>query len=1049
MKKHLFGLASVFLFLILSSHPDVYSQFDSTFFSGMKARSIGPAGMSGRIASIDAVKDDPNIIYVGTATGGVWKSTNNGVSWMPIFDEQDASSIGDVAICPSNPNIVWVGTGESNVRNSAGVGRGIFKSLDAGKTWTRMGLEKTEKIARIVLHPTDPNVAYAAALGTTWGENPERGVFKTTDGGKSWQKILYVNEKTGAADLVMDPNNPNKLIVSMWEHRRWPWFFTSGGPGSGLYITTNAGDTWKKLGVKDGLPEGDIGRCGIAFATNKSNIVYALVEAKRSVLLRSEDGGFKWKTVNKEKDVSPRPFYFAQLFVNPVNENIIYRPEFILSVSEDAGKTFSTLVPFSVIHPDYHAMWIHPNGEFMIVGNDGGIAMSYDRGKSWKFVQNLPVAQFYHVSYDNEFPYKVYGGLQDNGSWKGPSTTFKKDGIYNHEWEMVGFGDGFATVPDPENTECGYAMSQAGYIFYYNAKLGFRKDIRPTEGDVKDRYNWNAGFAIDPFDPKTIYYGSQFLHKSTDKGNTWEIISPDLTTNDSTKLKQPESGGLTQDASGAENHCTILTVAPSTVKRGVIWVGTDDGNVQVTQDGGKTWTNTIAALRSNKNAPPSATWCPHIEASKFDAATAYAAFDDHRRSNWKTYMFVTRDFGKTWESLATPEIDGFVHTIDQDPLDKDLLFAGTEFGLYLSINGGKNWMKWKAGFPTVPVLDITVQSRENDLIIGTHGRGIYILDDITPLRKLNKETAQEKFHLFEVETGYQYHTEYWAGPYTSSGDAMFKGETRAYGSIITYLINPPDSVRALEDTPKEGQLKIEILDGDKVIRVIKGPMRKGLNRVAWDLSRASFHKPASVDSTDMESSGIFVTPGTYKVRMRYDNKEYVQNVEVKPDPRYTPDTEGRKQTQELAMKTGGLLETTASMYKQLEETQKEVKTVEEFSKNMDSSKADELKKACDEIRKKLTAFEQRIDPDKDRQGFNDFEEVIAPQINELLGAVVSTYGAPVQGNRVKFDKIKKRVAQLVTDFNGLYEKDVAAFRKKVQDSGFSVFKTAEKVELKE
>lgn len=1047
MKKLLFGAGCVWLFLILNWN--AHAQFDSTFFSGMKARSIGPAGMSGRIASIDAVKDDPNVIYVGTATGGVWKSTNNGVSWIPIFDEQNSSSIGDVAICPSNPNIVWVGTGESNVRNSAGVGRGVFKSLDAGKTWTRIGLDKTEKISSIVLHPTDPDIAYVAALGTTWGENPERGVFKTSDGGKSWQKILYVDEKTGAAEMIMDPNNPNKLIVNMWEHRRWPWFFKSGGPGSGLYITTDGGEKWKKLGVKDGMPEGEIGRCGIAFGTNKSNVVYALVEAKRSVLLRSDDGGFKWKTVNKETNVSPRPFYFGQLFVNPKNENIVYRLEFVLSVSEDGGKSFGTLAPWTQIHPDYHAMWIHPNGEFMIAGNDGGVAMSYDRGKSWKFVQNLPLAQFYHISFDNEFPYHIYGGLQDNGSWKGPSDSFKKDGIYNHEWEMVGFGDGFATVPDPENTQSGYGMSQAGYLYYYNAPLGFRKDIRPTEGDVKNRYNWNAGFALDPFDSKTIYYGSQFLHKSITKGNYWEIISPDLTTGDSVKLKQSQSGGLTQDASGAENHCTILTIAPSGVKQGVIWAGTDDGNVQVTQDGGKTWTNTIAALRNNKSAPPTATWCPHIEASKFDAATAYAVFDDHRRSNWKTYIFVTRDFGKTWESLSTPEVDGYVHVIEQDPVNKDLLFAGTEFGLYLSFNGGKNWQKWTAGFPTVPVLDLAVHPRDNDLIIGTHGRGIYILDDITPLRKLSRETAGTKFQLFDVLPGYQYHTQYWAGPFTSSGDAMYRGKQREYGAILTYLVNPPDSVRAMEDTPKENKLKIEILDGDKVIRVIKGLARKGLNRIAWDLSRGQFHTPSSADSTDLENSGIFVTPGVYKVRVQYDGNEYFQNIDVKPDPRYTPDTEGRKQTQELAMKTGRLMETAATMYKQLQETKKAIKTVSDFMKNLDTAKASDLKKSGDELQKKLTVFERKIEPDNDRQGFDDFEDVIMPEINGLLYAVTSNYGAPVEGNRIKYDKIRKRMDALTKEFNELYEKETAAYQKKVQDSGFSIFKTAEKIEVKD
>ncbi|MBL7961784.1 hypothetical protein JNL27_16240, partial [bacterium] len=487
----------------------------------------------------------------------------------------------------------------------------------------------------------------------------------------------------------------------------------------------------------------------------------------------------------------------------------------------------------------------------------------------------------------------------------------------------------------------------------------------------------------------------------------------------------------------------------SAVKQGVIWVGTDDGNVQVTQDGGKTWTNTISALRNNKNAPPSATWCPHIEASKFDAGTAYAVFDDHRRSNWKTYIFVTRDFGKTWESLATAEIDGYVHMIEQDPVNKDLLFVGTEFGLYVSLNGGKNWMKWKAGFPTVPVLDLAVHSRDNDLIIGTHGRGIYILDDITALRKMNKETAGTRFQLFEVQPGYQYHTEYWAGPFTSSGDAMYRGKQREYGAIVTYFVNPPDSVRGWEDTPKENKVKIEILEGEKVIRVIKGPARKGLNRITWDLSHGQFHTPSAVDSTDIEKSGIFVTPGTYKVRIQYDGKAYLQNIDVKPDPRYAADGEGRLQTQELAMKTGRLMETASSMYKQLQETKKSIKTVSEFIKNLDTAKAADLKKAGEELQKKLTAFERKIEPDNDRQGFDDFEDVIMPEINTLMWTATSTYGAPTEGNRVKYEKIKKRMEALAKEYNELYEKDVAAYQKKVQDSGFSIFKAAEKAEVKE
>ncbi len=615
-----------------------FAKIDPDIFKEIKPRCIGPAAMSGRIGDIDAVISNPDIIYVGTATGGVWKSTDGAITWKPIFEKESTSSIGAVTICQQNPNIVWVGTGEGNPRNSSGVGRGVFKTIDGGETWQHLGLEKTEKISRLRLHPSDPNIAYVAALGTTWGENPERGVFKTVDGGKTWKKILFVDNKTGAADLAMDPKNPNKLIAAMWEHRRWPWYFTSGGPGSGLYITTDGGANWKKLTPEDGLPAGDLGRIGVAFAANKPNIVYALVEAKKNVLLRYSDGGATWKTINDKKEVSDRPFYYADVRVNPVNENMVYLLQSPLNYSEDGGKSFRHLNSFRQVHGDFHSLWIHPGGELMIVGGDGGISISRNRGKSWRFVENLPVAQFYHISYDMEYPYNVYGGLQDNGSWRGPSQVLTDWVIYNFYWRIVGFGDGFDTEPDPEDSDCGYGMSQGGWLFYFNSKTGINKIIIPTESDVKHRYNWNAALAIDPFVPSTIYYGSQFVHRSKDKGKSWEIISPDLTTNDPGKQK-PMSGGLTTDVSAAENHTTIISICPSPVKQGVIWVGTDDGNVQVTRDNGNSWQLVSASLtgdsKSKKKSSrvPAGTWVPYVEASPHDAACAFVVFDNHRRAD--------------------------------------------------------------------------------------------------------------------------------------------------------------------------------------------------------------------------------------------------------------------------------------------------------------------------------------------------------------------------------------------------------------------------------
>ncbi|RMD85971.1 MAG: hypothetical protein D6813_15580, partial [Calditrichaeota bacterium] len=658
----------------------LHAQIDPQLLAGLKARSIGPAGMSGRVTAIDVVLSNPDIIYIGAATGGLWKSENGGITWKPIFDDQPVASIGAIAVFQPNPDIVWVGTGEGNPRNSVSVGNGVYKSIDGGKTWTHLGLEESERINRIVLHPTNPNIAYVGVVGKTWGEHPQRGVFKTEDGGRTWKKILYVNKNTGCTELVMDPSNPNKLFAAMWDHRRWPWFFRSGGPGSGLYMTKDGGNTWKHLTSKDGLPEGELGRIGLAISLSQPNIVYALVEAKKSALLKSEDGGETWKVVNDDPRIARRPFYFANIRVDPELPNRIYNLHSFVQVSDDGGKTFKTLIRYRDIHPDFHAMWINPNDPtHIIVGNDGGVAISYDRGKTWRFVSNLPLAQFYHINVDMETPYNIYGGMQDNGSWRGPSEVWENGGIRNHHWEEVGFGDGFDTAPDPEDPLIGYSMSQQGFLMRWNLHTGERKDIRPPAPDgVRLRFNWNAGFAIDPFDHNTIYYGSQFVHKSTDRGDTWSIISPDLTTNNPEWQKQYESGGLTPDVTGAENYTTIIAIAPSPVQQGVIWVGTDDGRVHVTRDGGKTWTS---VEKNIKGVPPN-TWVPHIEPSKFDAATAFVVFDDHRRSNWTPYVFKTTNFGKSWKSLATKDLRGYVHVIEQDPVKPELLFLGTEFGLY-------------------------------------------------------------------------------------------------------------------------------------------------------------------------------------------------------------------------------------------------------------------------------------------------------------------------------------------------------------------------------
>ncbi|HYR29853.1 MAG TPA: hypothetical protein VEU30_15390, partial [Thermoanaerobaculia bacterium] len=708
--------AALFLLLLLLTTTSLTAQIDPQLLSGMRARSIGPASMSGRVAAIDAVESDPEIVWVGAATGGVWKSTNGGLSFTPLFDDQPVAAIGAVAIFQPSPDIVWVGTGEGNPRNSMSVGNGIYKTVDGGKTWQHLGLDKSERIHRIITHPRAPNIAWVAAMGQAWGQNADRGIFKTTDGGKTWTKVLYVNEKTGAADLVIDPTNPNKLFAAMWEYRRWPWFFNSGGPGSGLYVTYDGGASWKKFTEEDGMPKGDLGRIGIAVSRSNPSVVYALVEANKSALLRSDDGGRKWTAVNTEANIASRPFYYADIRVDTEDPNRVYNVHSLISLSTDGGKTFKVLVPFAKVHPDYHALWIDPNdATHLYAGNDGGVAESEDRGSSWRFVATLPLAQYYHIALDNETPYNVYGGMQDNGSWKGPNTTWETAGIRNWDWQEVGFGDGFATVPIPTDPMVGYAMSQEGYLVRWNLRTGERKDIRPPSPDaaVPIRFNWNAAIAVDPFEPDTVYYGSQFVHKSTNRGDAWTTISGDLTTNRKEWQHQGKSGGLTLDVTSAENFTTILTIAPSPIERGVIWTGSDDGRVHVTRDGGETWTS----VEANIKGVPANTWVPEIKASRHAAGTAFIVFDDHRRSNWTPYVYRTTDYGKTWTSLVTKTIQGYALSIEQDPVDPDLLFLGTEFGLWVSNDAGRSWLKWKHGFPTVSVMGLAIQPREHDLVI--------------------------------------------------------------------------------------------------------------------------------------------------------------------------------------------------------------------------------------------------------------------------------------------------------------------------------------------
>jgi photosystem II stability/assembly factor-like uncharacterized protein len=1001
------------------------AQLDSAAFHGMKARNIGPTGMSGRVGAIDGVHADPNVIYVGAATGGLWKSTSGGVTWTPLLDDYPASSIGSVAIFQPAPDIVWVGTGERNLRNSAGVGTGVYKTMDGGKTWRHVGLENTGAIDQILTHPSDPAVAYVGALGNTWKESEDRGVYKTTDGGKTWRRVLYVNGLTGAGDLVMDPSNPNHLLVAMWEHRRWPWFFKSGGPGSGLYTTFDAGETWKKLSDKDGLPEGEIGRIGLDFSVSRPNVVYALIEAKQSVLARSDDGGSTWKIVNRTAGIGDRPFYYGQVRVDPENENRVYNVRSPLDLSEDGGKTFRTLLPFARVHVDHHAWYINPkDGRFIVDGNDGGVYLSRDRGQSWRFVENLPLAQFYHINVDQDTPYHVLGGLQDNGTFRGPSSVWETGGIQYFHWREVDFGDGFAAMADAKNPRFVYAMSQGGALVRADVQTGEWKSIQPVHPDgIKLRFNWNSALNVDPFDG-TVYYGSQFLHRSTDLGTTWKIISPDLTTNDSTKQKQAQSGGLTYDVSAAENHTTILTIAPSPVERGVIWVGTDDGNVQLTRDGGASWTN----LAERFPGVPRNTWIPHIEASKFDGGTAFVVFDDHRRGTNTPFLFQTTDYGKSWKSLVTPDIEpfNFIHVIEQDPVVKNLLFLGTEYGMYVSLDGGAKWILWRAGLPRVPHMALIVHPRDGDLVIGTHGRAAFVLDDVRPLRALSTDPsiADRPLHLFDVPPTIQYQPNQTAGM-RFLADAKFVGPNRPYGALLSYW------VKTGNDTAKAA---IEVVSADgALIRKFDGPARHGVNRIAWDLRHDGARRLGGTDEPPAEfaPAGPPVLPGTYTIKIRRGDQQVSGTVVVRPDPRFEISEADRRAKHDLLLLATARQNVAVEAVDRLAAATKAVDRVKEQLKVKTDSASNELVKASDDLKRRLTTVREVLVGPEGRQGLTETEGVVVPAVSRAYGSLVSSWDAPTEAQQITWRRVEKQLTDALAQVNRVLTEDVAAYRQKV------------------
>jgi len=1031
MKKIFASLLTTLIFSSLMAQP-----LDMELLKGMKARNIGPGGMSGRVTAIDVQKDNASVIYVGTASGGLWKSENGGTNFSPVFDKEQVASIGALCIDPSNPDVIWAGTGEGNPRNSLNGGYGIYKSLDGGRSWNLLGLEQTRHIHRIIVHPGNSDVVYVGAIGSPWGPHPQRGVYKTSDGGKSWSQILYSNELSGVADMVMDPHNPDKLFVAMWEHQRWPWFFNSGGEGSGLHLTVDGGENWKKLGSEDGLPEGELGRIGLAISRGNNKYVYALIESKKNALYRSTDGGYTWEK-RGEKNIGNRPFYYADVYVDPSNENRVYSLYSEVNVSEDGGKSFSGLTR-SNIHLDHHAWWIHPDDpSFMIDGNDGGLAITYDRGNNWRHISNLPVSQFYHIGVDMELPYNVYGGMQDNGSWKGPAYLWSGGGIINTYWEFLLGGDGFEVLPAWGDPSTCYAMSQQGNVRRINLETGGSVDIKPTKADKKElRFHWNSAIAQDPFDPNTIYFGSQFVHKSTDRGDSWTTISPDLTTNDTTKQKFNESGGLTYDVTGAENHTCILAISPSSLEQGVIWVGTDDGNIQVTTDGGSSWTNCSPRITDL----PEGAWVPQIVASTSAGGEAFAVVNNYRQNDYAPYLFHTTDYGRKWTRIVeSSDVPAYVLSFAIDPEESRLQFLGTENGLYVTIDRGENWTKWTSGYPTVPTMDMAIHPREHDLVIGTFGRSAYVIDDIRPLRALAREYEtinSSKLYATEPPVAYLADTKNAPG-YYFTGDAYFEGENRSKGARLSYFVQVDDE----PEKDKKDTVTIFVSDPDnKLVRTLKSVPENGLNRTVWRLDRLgvrlNFSKDRERTGNRESGRGDYVLPGDYQVKLAFRGDTVATTVRVKSDPRRPYDLAGMKAKQE---KTDLLIEKLEELNEALGEIRKCHESYKLVKKLAGDEVSDEFKEFSKSVKSELDRISNLVFRNESVQGIYYPSDALSVRLRGTYSITGAT--SPLTPNQLqKYDQYITLADETLEMINTFIDNEWQDFKDIVNKTEKQLFK---------
>jgi len=977
-------------------------QVTEATFGDISGRQIGPARMSGRISCIDAETGNPDVVWVGAAGGGVWKSINRGTTFKSVFDEYPQSA-GTIAIDQNHPDTVWVGTGEVWTRNSVSIGTGIYKTTDGGAKWDYMGLPGSERIGRILIDPVNPDIVYAAVLGTLWGESDERGVYKTTDGGKSWNKMLFVNPSAGCADMAMDPDDPSVIYASIWDFRRQAHTFRSGGPGSGLYKSTDGGTTWNK--IHNGLPSGTIGRIAVAVSPVKPHYLYALVESEKSALYRSSDRGSSWEKMSDQYMMSDRPFYYSLIVPDPAEPERIYKPGTMLWVSTNGGKVFqSPAVTGGNYHSDTHALWVNPaNNRFIYMGTDGGVYISEDKGNTWRFVESLPVSQFYHVSVDNASPYNVYGGLQDNGSWMGPSR--KPGGITNSDWKNIGYGDGFYTYADQTEPDVVYSQYQGGRISRTNYRTGESKYIKPfpEEGVGDLRFNWNTPAV---FGKKTgwLYVGSQYLYRSKDKGDSFERISPDLTTNDPERQQQEQSGGLTIDNSTAENNTTIFTVSESPLDENIVWVGTDDGNIQLTSDGGKTWT------RLNDAVPglPAYAFISHIDADNFDKNAAWVTVDAHRNGDMTPYVFYTGDLGKTWTALATDDIKSFCHVIKQDPVNRDLVFLGTEMGLYVSTDYGKTWVRIKNKIPQTGIFDLAFQTRENDLALATHGRGIIIIDDLTPLRNLTPKVMEQEFAFLPARP---YYFPSGMGLQDFPGDDEFTGTNASSAATVAYY---------LKKRHVFGEMYFEIYDADGTfLKKLPAGNRKGINIVRIATSMDPPKVPKSPNILGEAAFGPDYPAGKYSVRLVKGNETYTTDLILHDSPDWKHPEADRKLQRETLMRAYGLLEELAAVDQKILEARDALKNRESTARGSAQKKIKNLIAVCDEMHEKISATQSG-------EGGITGQVRLRENIGEIYGAVAGYPGKPADLQIKALDNYARQVKDFGARIDLLLKRDLPA-----------------------